>query len=156
MRPSFRFPTLESRICDNSPRMEHALSIAALTQCVLRMLWRLRQSNQRWRIYDTFLVGENRWRAQRYGMTEGLIDFGRGEVVPYAELLDEIIALVGEDALALGCMPEVEAARDILATGNSADRQRRVHAATLEAGGDTTAAHHAVIDSLIEEFTADL
>ena len=30
-----------------------------------RMLWRLRQRNQRWRIYDNFLVAENRWRAAR-------------------------------------------------------------------------------------------
>ena len=47
------------------------------------MLWRLRTRNQRWRIYDRFLIGENRWRAQRYGVTEGLIDFGANEIVPF-------------------------------------------------------------------------
>ncbi len=157
MRPSFRFPTLESRICDNSPLMEHALSIAAATQCILRMLWRLRVRNQRWRIYDTFLVGENRWRAQRYGMEAGLIDFGRGEVVPFADLMDELLEATAEDAAALDCEAEVEGLQAILASGNSADRQRKVHAATLErTGGDVAAAHRAVIESLISEFTADL
>ncbi|MFN3146037.1 MAG: carboxylate-amine ligase [Paracoccaceae bacterium] len=157
MRPSFRFPTLESRICDNSPLMEHALSIAAATQCILRMLWRLRVRNQRWRIYDTFLVGENRWRAQRYGMEAGLIDFGRGEVVPFADLMDELLEATAEDAAALDCEAEVEGLQNILASGNSADRQRKVHAATLErTGGDVAAAHRAVIESLIAEFTADL
>ena len=157
MRPSFRFPTLESRICDNSPLLEHALSIAATSQCILRMLWRLRVRNQRWRIYDTFLVGENRWRAQRYGMEAGLIDFGRGEVVPFAELIEELLLLIGEDAAALSCEAEVAGIRDLLSTGNSADRQRGVHAATLErTGGDVAAAHRAVIESLIAEFTADL
>ena len=156
MRPSDRFPTLESRICDLSPRLEHALSIAALTQCLMRMLWRLRVQNQRWRIYDYFLVGENRWRAQRYGMSEGLIDFGRGEVVGFKELLDELIGLLAEDADALGCRDEVEAARDIFAGGNSADRQRAVRNDVLGQTGDDARAMTAVMASLAEEFQRDL
>lgn len=156
LRPSDRFPTLETRICDNSPRMEHALSIAALTQCLLRMLWRLRVKNQRWRIYESFLVGENRWRAQRYGMSEGLIDFGRGEVVAFAELLDEMIALIAEDAAVLGCAVEVENARNILKCGNGADRQRAVYAAALDKTGDSSRAMRAVVRALAAEFTADL
>ncbi|WP_425052651.1 carboxylate-amine ligase [Psychromarinibacter sp. S121] len=156
LRPSCRFPTLESRVCDNSPRLEHALTIAALTQATMRMLWRLRQRNQRWRIYDRFLVGENRWRAQRYGMAEGLIDFGRGEVVPYAELIEEFIELLAEDAEALSCLAEIEAARDIVELGNGADRQRAIRSAELEIHGDETRAMQAVIAAMAEEFTADL
>ena len=73
--------------------------------------------------YDRFLINENRWRAQRYGMSEGLIDFGRGALVPYPQLLEELLALVRSDAEALGCLAEVEAARSIVARGTSADRQ---------------------------------
>ena len=156
IRPSDRFPTLETRICDMCPRVEHVLTIAALTQCLMRMLWRLRVKNQRWRIYDQFLVGENRWRAQRYGMSEGLIDFGRGEVVPFSDLLDEMIELLAEDAGQLQCQTEIEAARNILADGNSADRQRRVHADAVAAGHGEQDAMHAVLASLVEEFSADL
>ncbi|MDJ0627248.1 MAG: carboxylate-amine ligase [Rhodobacter sp.] len=156
LRPSGRFPTLESRICDNSPRMEHALTIAALSQCLMRMLWRLRIKNQRWRIYDEFLIGENRWRAQRYGMSEGLIDFGRGEVVAYPELLHELIGLVEEDAEALGCVKEIEGAQDILTKGNGTDRQRAVRAAELEMHGQDDRAMKAVVAMLIDEFQADL
>ena len=32
--------------------------------------------------------------AQRYGFDQGLVDFGRGAIVPYSELLEEILALV--------------------------------------------------------------
>ncbi len=156
LRPSDRFPTLETRICDNSPRLEHALSIAALNQCLLRMLWRLRTMNQRWRHYEAFLVGENRWRAQRYGMSEGLIDFGRGEVVPFADLLEELLELVSQDADFLGCSAEVEAARDILASGNSAQRQRGVYATEMERTKDEDRAMVAVIRSLAEEYSVDL
>ena len=156
LRPSHKFPTLESRICDMCPRLEHTLTIAALTQSLMRMLWRLKLMNQRWRIYDHFLVGENRWRAQRYGMGEGLMDFGRRELVPFADLLEELIEMVAEDADVLECRDEVDAARNILAAGNGADRQRRVRQAVLDGNGDEGEAMRAVLGSLVEEFHADL
>ncbi len=155
LRPSHSFPTLETRICDVSPRLEHALSLAALIQCLTRMLMRLRQVNQRWRVYDRFLVNENRWRAQRYGVTEGLIDFGRGAVVPIPELVDELIALTAEDAEALGCEAEIARLRE-MATETSADRQRKVYDGTREAGGDHGAAMRSVVQHLIDEFHVDL
>lgn len=152
IRPSSRFPTLESRICDVSPRLEDALALAALTQCSMRMLHRLRTSNQRWRIYDSFLIGENRWRAQRYGVGEGLIDFGAGEVKPFIELLDEWISLIEPDAEVLNCVDALYRAREIALNGSSAERQRRVFAGTKASGGDDLAAFHSVVDSLIGEF----
>jgi len=156
LRPSARFPTLECRICDVSPRLEDTLTLAAVTQCIMRMLWRLRTQNQRWRIYDRFLVGENRWRAQRYGLSAGLIDFGAGGVKPFSVLLEELLSLIEEDAVALGCLAEVARVRDILAGGTSAARQRAVFAAGTEAGKDKHAALVGVVDSLIAEFSADL
>ncbi|SPF80768.1 carboxylate-amine ligase [Pseudoprimorskyibacter insulae] len=152
LRPSSRFPTLETRIMDVSPRMEHALSLAALNQCLLRMLWRLRVRNQRWRIYENFLIGENRWRAQRYGTTEGLIDFGRGAIVPFPELIDEMIELIEEDAGVLRCLREVENARAIAIEGTSSQRQR----AAAAGAQDHDSAMRAVVSQLIEEFHADL
>ncbi|MEM6385436.1 MAG: carboxylate-amine ligase [Pseudomonadota bacterium] len=156
LRPSDRFATLETRICDMCPRLEHILTIAALTQCILRMLWRLKTQNQRWRIYDHFLVGENRWRAQRYGMSEGLIDFGRGEVVPFPDLMEELVDLLAEDARALQAMDEVWGVHAILENGNSAERQRKVHEEALSQGLDEASAFRTVLDALIEEFQADL
>ncbi len=155
LRPSDRFPTLETRICDMSPRLEHVLTLAATTQCLMRMLWRLKTQNQRWRIYDHFLVGENRWRAQRYGMREGLIDFGRGEVVPFGELIDELVELLTEDAIELDCLEELRGVRNIFEGGNSAERQRKVFDAARATGSETDAMQ-AVLQSLIEEYHADL
>ena len=90
------------------------------------MLWRLKRDNQRWRLYARMLIDENRWRAQRYGTDQGLVDFGRGMIVPYAELLDEILALIDQDARHFGCLGEVTHAREILARGTSAHRQLAV------------------------------
>ncbi|SLN17486.1 carboxylate-amine ligase [Roseisalinus antarcticus] len=156
LRPSARFPTLETRICDVCPRLDHAISLAALVQCIARMLWRLRLRNQRWRRYDNFLIAENRWRAQRYGIGGGLIDFGRGEIIPVPALLEELFELVAEDAEALGCMTEILAARDIVEGGTSSERQRAVRDAAATAGGDHAEQMRTVVSHLIEEFHADL
>jgi carboxylate-amine ligase len=49
LRPSARYPTLEMRIGDVCTRLDDAVAVAALTQCVISMLYRLRSNNQRWR-----------------------------------------------------------------------------------------------------------
>ncbi|MEL6288411.1 MAG: carboxylate-amine ligase, partial [Pseudomonadota bacterium] len=100
---------------------------------------------------DTFLLNENRWRAQRYGIDEGLIDFGRGEVVAFSDLLDELIELVEEDASALDCVAEIAHLRTILAHGTSARRQRARYEALRSEGMDDAAAFREIIDGLIYE-----
>ena len=132
------------------------VAIAAIYVCLLRMLWRLRCDNQRWRSYANMLVAENRWRAQRYGMDGGLIDFGKGKVVPYADLFSEIMDLIRPDARALDCMDAVAHARNILEGGTSAHRQRAAFDAAVKGGGDKQAALRAVVDGLIAETKAGL
>ena len=156
LRPSARFPTLESRICDVLPRLDHTLAVAALTQATMRMLWRLSRANQRWRVYDNFLVGENRWRAQRYGIEQGLIDFGRQEVVPMPELVAEWLDLVAEDLDALQSTAAAEMAQDIVAGGTSSQRQRDAYSTARASGADHDTAMRAVVRHLVEEFHADL
>ena len=151
LRPSERFPTLEMRITDSCTTVEDALSIAALFRCLLRMLWRLKRKNQRWRIYARMLIDENRWRAQRYGTDQGLVDFGHGAIVPYADLLGEILVLVDQDARHFGCLAEVAHAREILARGTSAHRQLAVFDEALAQGATRAQALAAVVDWLIAE-----
>lgn len=151
IRPSQRFPTLEMRITDICTRLDDAITVAALFRCLLRMLWRLRIRNIAWRPYRNLLIEENRWRAQRYGLDSGLVDFGRGVVVPCADLLDEILDLTREDAEHFGCVEEVARARDILGRGTSAHRQVAIHREALEAGTDGWEALHQVVDWLVEE-----
>ena len=84
LRPSSRFPTLEMRVTDVCTRLEDAVCVAAMFASILRMLYRIRRANQTWRSYPLFLLSENRWRAQRYGVAGTLFDFGKGELVPSA------------------------------------------------------------------------
>ncbi len=151
IRPSGRYPTLETRVMDVCTDLEDALCLAALIVCILRMLYRLRVRNQRWRIYSTMLIRENRWRAMRYGGDEGLIDFGRGDIVDFPTLIDELLALILEDAEELGCVAEVERARTIVERGTSAHRQLKVYADAVAAGATETEAMCSVVDHLIAE-----
>jgi len=151
LRPSARYPTLETRVMDCCTTLEDALSLAALNQCLLRMLWRLRRANQRWRMYSHLLLGENRWRAMRYSHDAGLLDLGQQRIVPYSELLEELIALVREDAEALGCLAEIDRLREILARGTSAHRQLAVYDEAIRGGAAEAEALRAVVDWLVEE-----
>ncbi|MEM1371877.1 MAG: glutamate-cysteine ligase family protein, partial [Pseudomonadota bacterium] len=156
LRPSAKFPTLEMRVTDVTPRIEDALAIAALYVSSARMLYRLRRSNQSWRQYPAFLIEENRWRAQRYSVNTSLFDYGRGELVPFRELIDELINILAEDAEALGCMDEMQHARRIIAEGTSADRQLAAYHARLQNGDQQDAALRCVVDQLVKETVAGI
>jgi carboxylate-amine ligase len=154
IRPSSRYPTLEARIMDCCTSIDDSICLAAFCVSLMRMLWRLRSANQRWREYPHLLVAENRWRAMRYGCEEKLLDLARGELVEYAVLLEELIALVRPDALALGCLREVEHARTIVARGTSAQRQLRLYREARERGATDREALRAVVDWLRTETAA--
>lgn len=151
LRPSNRYPTLETRVMDVCTRMDDTLALAALLVCLLRMLYRLRGRNQRWRIYTPMLIRENRWRAMRYSFDEGLIDLARGTVVPFDELLEEMLGLIAEDADALGCTDEVAGIRTILSRGTSAHRQLKDYELEQAAGKSVEESLKAVVDTLIAD-----
>ena len=151
LRPSARFPTLEMRICDLTTSLRDTVCIAAVYQCWLRMLFRLRSNNLKWRRYSNMLIDENRWRAHRYGIDQGLIDFGIGEIVPYSDLLSEILGLIKEDADESGCLKEVNHARNIIKRGTSAHRQMRTYKQALEKGSSHDEALKKVVDWLRRE-----
>lgn len=151
LRPSARFPTLEMRICDVCPRLDDAMSITAAYLCILRMLWRHKKANLKWRTYPISLIEENRWRAQRYGTSGTLLDLSKGVLVPFDELIEELSALVAEDAKALGCEAEIANLRGIASGDTSADRQLVTWKTALGAGHDEREAFHAVVDQLVIE-----
>jgi len=151
IRPSNSFPTLEMRITDVCTRLDDAVTIAAVYLCIVHMLYRLRRDNKRWRIYANMLISENRWRAQRYGLDEGLLDFGKGEVVPSADLMVELLDLIDEDARALGCLDEVSRIHDIVEGGTSAHLQLKTYNEAIEGGATPKEALDCVVDMLIAE-----
>ena len=150
LRPSVRFPTLETRIADMCTRVEDTLAIVAMYQCLTRMLIHLKQRNIKWRNYPALLIAENRWLAQRFGVTGSLIDFGKDTCVPFSELMDELIGFLLQHAQALGCEKELLHTKTIIERGSSACRQLSVFEAARADGKPKKQALKMVVDDLIE------
>lgn len=151
IRPSSRYPTLEMRVSDVCTRLDDAMTVAALYQCLLGFLYRLRRNNQRWRTYAPGIIEENVWRAQRYGTNGSLVDFGKGTLVPFADLLEEIIELIGKEAVEFDVVDEVRHARTIVSQGTSAQRQINAYEKALADGAEASEALEAVVDELIAD-----
>ncbi|NCF72551.1 MAG: carboxylate-amine ligase [Gammaproteobacteria bacterium] len=151
LRPSARFPTIETRIMDVCTRLDDTIALVSLLVCILRMLYRLRRRNQRWRIYTPMLIRENRWRAMRYSFDEGMIDLAKGAIVPFEQLMDEMLSLVIEDARALGCEKEIAHIHEILSRGTSAHRQLKDFELERANGASVEDSLKSVVDTLIAD-----
>ena len=97
------------------------------------------------------LVQENRWRAQRYGIDEGMIDFGIGQIVPFPDLVEEAMELLSPAARELRCLDELLGARAIIESGTSSHRQLATYERAVAAGAEPLEAMRDVVDFLIEE-----
>jgi carboxylate-amine ligase len=95
VRPHHHFGTVEVRICDAQTRGDESFALAGLiAACIAQAAMD----------YDEHGYGggerplldreieENLWRAIRYGMSGGLIDFRRGAVVEARAALEEVLA----------------------------------------------------------------
>lgn len=151
VRPSARFPTIELRIFDCCTRLEDAVSIVALCQSLMRCLHRRPEINHDYRGYHRLFVDENRWRAQRFGVDAGLLDWRSGCLVPIERGVNELIELVEEDADALGCLHEVRAAASIPKRGTSADVQLEIFRKAIATGDDADTAFRRVVEWLENE-----
>ncbi len=80
-----------------------------------------------------------------------LADFGQRKLVPFAELIEEMIGLLSEQARGARLPRRARAGpRDRLRDGTSADHQLQVYHAALEAGASEHEAQVEVVDWLIE------
>lgn len=154
IRPSDKHPTLELRIADSCTRLDDTLAIAALYRCLIRHLLRNPGLNAGLTVAARAIAAENIWRAQRYGIHGGLISPESRSMRPVPELVDELIALLAEDAAALGCNAELAACGRIATGGTSADLQLAIFEEARARGGQATGLS-AVVDWLASETRAD-
>jgi len=141
IRPHYKFPTLEFRVCDIPTRVDDTIAIAALFQAIVAKLHTLIDKNLGFRIYHRRLILENKWRAIRYGLDGKLLDLGKQKEVPVKDLIRELLEFVEDVIDPLGSRKEIEHIHTILDRGTSADEQLRVYHET----GD----YNAVVDMLM-------
>ena len=143
IRPHPKFPTLEIRVCDAMPRVNHVIAVVALLQAMVAKLIQLRLNNQTWRQYRRALVEENKWRAIKDGLDGHLLDLGKTEQVPTRFLVEEMLEFVDDVVDPLESREEIERVRDILKEGTSADRQIQIF--------ERTGSLEAVVDMFADE-----
>ncbi len=150
IRPSLRYPTLELRVADSCTKLNDTIAIAALYRCLVRMIDRRPDLNANMTGASRAIVAENLWRAQADGVQAELVDEQRERAIPFREHLDEVLALVGDDAAALACTPELNMTRRIAVEGSGADWQSRVYDTAAEHSSQREALSR-VVDRLAEE-----
>jgi glutamate---cysteine ligase / carboxylate-amine ligase len=128
IRPHPRLGTVEIRICDAVTRVEHAVSIAAYCQSLVKHLCERFDRGEEIPSFHRILTSENKWLAARYGLEAPVMDLvtGRRNRVPVSQLIRRTLRDVEPHARELGCERELEGVREILARGTSADGQLRI------------------------------
>ncbi|MDE0714484.1 MAG: YbdK family carboxylate-amine ligase [Gammaproteobacteria bacterium] len=152
IRPSASYPTIELRICDICPRIEDAVSIAALYACLIRHLDARLESGERLESIPPESIEEGRWLAQRYGTFAFLPHWkGAGGRIDVEDLVIELVDMLRDDADALGCEAALARIPSIISEGNSADRQEDVYRQAILDGANNREALQKVVDLVIAE-----
>jgi carboxylate-amine ligase len=118
VRPHLAFPTIEVRICDAQPDLGEAQSLVALMYALGTRFARALDEGEPLPDLPHRLIEENMWRAIRHGLTDGLIDFERREVVPARARIEALIEWVLPVAEEIGAAPYLA-----VPEANSAERQ---------------------------------
>src|SRR5262249_16451539 len=124
VRPSLKHPTLELRAPDCCTLVDDSIAIAALYRTLAHHLYVNRKRNADLDTVQRAIVVENKWRAQRYGVS-GTFVTDKGAVT-VAEMLDRAIEDSKADAEMLDCVTDISRCRTIVAAGTSADAQLAV------------------------------
>ena len=152
IRPSHAFPTIELRICDVCTRIEDGVAIVALYACLIRRLMRLARLGTLPAEPFTELIEEDRWLAQRYGVTAA---FGRrsgeGERMACLHVLEELQEQLADDARALDCEAELRHVLTIARDGTCADRQLDLYRHCRREGDTHQEALRHVVDLLLTQ-----
>jgi carboxylate-amine ligase len=149
IRPSNFHPTLELRITDVCTRIDDAICIAAIYRCLVRHLYEHQAVNADIDAVDRAFAEENKWRAERYGTKATFVQRGSETAKEINAVVNDLIAMLRRDAQALGCLPEVEHAGEIVRRGSSASGQVHAYAEARLAGQSRSQALKGVVDWLM-------
>jgi glutamate---cysteine ligase / carboxylate-amine ligase len=130
LRPHPRLGTIEVRICDAQTRLESVAGIVALVQSLTAALADRyeRHGAAALPVQPAPLIGENKWRAVRYGLAGDLIDLEHDTERPAGEAVAALVELASSSAERLGCRTELDEVEGIVRRGTGADEQGAVRA----------------------------
>ena len=147
VRPHPDFGTVELRMCDGIPTLREITSIAALAQCLVHAFDQLLDEGEELPVPREWIIRENKWRAARWGLEADVVADSSGATRPLRDSLPALVETLRPTAADLDCTAELEGVLDILETGGSYARQRRI----VTDGGSLTD----VVRSLRRELATD-
>jgi carboxylate-amine ligase len=147
IRPHPNFGTVELRMCDAMPTMSETCALAALAQCAVARYDELLDRGYRLPTERDWVLRENKWRAARHGLNTSMVVDSAGRTRPITNLIEEAVEELMPFARRLDCADELARVLEILETGTSSRRQRRI----IDHGGDL----RDVVDALRAEFATD-
>jgi glutamate---cysteine ligase / carboxylate-amine ligase len=130
VRPHHNFGTVEVRICDMPPTLEHVLGLTALIQCLIFDLSEEIDRGTYQFDCHPFMVRQNKWRACRFGMDAKLVDPGTYQAIPARHVIHSLIDRLEERGEALGCARYLRSVRDLVEQPSGSMRQLQAYQET--------------------------
>ena len=144
VRPSAKWGTVETRVCDGLPTTFEIGALSALVQCIVDDCSERLDAGETLPTLQPWYVRENKWRAARYGMDAQIVVDRDGGQRQVEEDVVDLVARLEPVADRLGCVQELQDVLTIVEIGASYERQAL---AAARSGGDL----RAVVASLIRE-----
>jgi carboxylate-amine ligase len=129
IRPHHHFGTIEVRVCDIPPSLEHVLALTSLIQCLVHTISNDIDEGTFQSEYHPMMVEQNKWRATRYGADASLVSYRDFQQRSVPQLVDELIVRLSPAARELQCLAELESVSNI-PHNSGARRQNELYEAT--------------------------
>ena len=126
IRPHHNFGTVEVRVCDMPGNLDDAMSIAALTQCLIKALSDDIDNGAYQHDCHPMMVRQNKWRACRFGTAAQLVNSYSYEAQPVSKIVEDMIERLRPAGEELGCLDYLERNQALVAVGTAADRQLQI------------------------------
>jgi carboxylate-amine ligase len=123
VRPHHNFGTVEVRICDMPDRLEDALALTALIQCLVKWLSDAIDEGASPFSGHPMLIRQNKWRAARYGPEARLVDCGSFTTRPVRAIVDDLVRRLWPVGEQLQCQEYLGRALRLAAGPSGASRQ---------------------------------
>lgn len=113
IRPHHHFGTVEIRVCDVPPCLDHVLALTALVQCLVHTISNEIDEGTFLGDYHPMMVEQNKWRATRYGADASLVSSRDFQPRSVQTIVDALVEQLTPAARELNCLTELQSARNI-------------------------------------------
>ncbi len=113
IRPHHHFGTVEIRVCDVPPNLDHVMALTALIQCLVHTISNEIDEGTFLGDYHPMMVEQNKWRATRYGADASLVSSKDYQPRSVQTIVDALVEQLTPAAIELNCLQELQSVREI-------------------------------------------